>query len=322
MVQENSMWFPPRTHRIVLPTGETLILPADPIARFDILRTLAPMALHAVIHQGGYYGPTSGLAPGFVQVNLVILDQEEAEELLAFAKANPRAIPVLEVLAPGNPLSSVLAPGANVQTMVPGYRLYENGVHTATLRDLRAVPYGGKVAMLIGCSFSFEQALIANGLVPHHTRLGRNVPMYAAHNLPTIPVGRYRGPTIVSARAYPLDRIADVVRITEPFVRAHGAPVFIGTREDVGVYGIQQGTWADLGIRDLWYPEYGQPIVIAEGDVVCFWACGVTPQEALQNARPPVPWALGHHPGGMLVTYMKDEDLGGGTVPPPQAPKL
>jgi N-methylhydantoinase B/oxoprolinase/acetone carboxylase alpha subunit/uncharacterized protein YcsI (UPF0317 family) len=293
------------TNRVVLPDGRALMLAEDVMERFAQLQALPPPSIRAVIEQGAWHGPTSGLGGDAVQANLVFLPEEIAEEFRAYARLNPAPIPVLEVLPPGDPISRKMAPGADLRTMAPGYRVYEDGRCTAELPDVRGVHYHGMRCFLIGCSFSFEQALAEAGLTPHHMAAGKNVPMYEAPGMPTIAYGRFQGPLVLSMRAYQPEDIRRVVDITQPYERVHGAPVFIGTREDVGVYRIPQGDPKDIGI-DITTPQYGDLPVIKDGEVCVFWACGVTPQAALQHANPTVPIAYSHAPGMMFITDMRN----------------
>jgi uncharacterized protein YcsI (UPF0317 family) len=146
------------------------------------------------------------------------------------------------------------------------------------------------VTFLIGCSFSFETALMSAGVPIRHIDQGRNVSMYRT-NLDCRPAGRLSGPLVVSMRPIPAAQVVTAVQVTERMPEVHGAPVHVGVPEA-------------LGITDLAAPDYGDPVRIEDGDVPVFWACGVTPQAALMESRPP--FAITHAPGHMFVTDVPD----------------
>src|SRR5437660_10391715 len=110
--------------------------------------------------------PTSGLALGHVQANLVVLPKEHAFDFLLFCHRNPRPCPLLEVTEPGSPEPQGVAPGADLLTDLPRYRIYTDGQLADEVTD--ATPYwrGDLVAFLIGCSFTFEWALLDAALPP------------------------------------------------------------------------------------------------------------------------------------------------------------
>ena len=61
-----------------------------------------------------------------------------------------------------------------------------------------------------------------------------------------------------------------------------------------------------IGVRDLSRPDYGEAVEISADELPVFWACGVTPQAAVMQSRPPL--AIGHAPGHMLITDARDSD--------------
>lgn len=233
-------------------------------------------------------GPTAGLAPGYTQANLIAVPRDWAYDMLLFAQRNPKPCPVLDVTDPGS-TRTVLAPGADLRTGVPRYRVWHDGELAATPTD--ATPYwrDDLVAFLIGCSFTFESALAAAGVPLRHDR---NVPMYVT-KLRCRPAGRLHGPMVVSLRMIPAALVGTAARVTGLMPAVHGAPVHAGDP-------------AGLGIADLSTPEFGDPPVAEPGDVPVFWACGVTPQAALMASRPP--FAITHAPGHMFVTDVPDGD--------------
>ena len=231
-------------------------------------------------------GPTAGLAPGYTQANLIAVPRDWAYDMLLFAQRNPKPCPVLDVTDPGDP-HTVLAPGADLRTDVPRYRIWHDGALTDEPADATDYWRDDLVAFLIGCSFTFESALRAAGVRLNH---GRNVPMYIT-NRECRPAGRLHGPMVVSLRMLPPEQVDTAVRVTALMPAVHGAPVHVGDPDA-------------LGITDLASPDFGDRPVAEPGDVPVFWACGVTPQAALMASRPP--FAITHAPGHMFVTDVRD----------------
>ncbi len=236
-------------------------------------------------YRAGLAVPSSGEAPGFTQANLVVLPGDWAYDMLLFGQRNPQPVPLLDVTDAGSP-STVLAPDADLRTDLPRYRVWRDGVLVDEPTDVVGLWDDDLVAFLIGCSFSFEAALLDAGVPVRNIEQGRNVSMYRT-NVDCRPAGRLSGPLVVSMRPIPASRVADAVRITSRCPAVHGAPVHVGAPEE-------------LGIRDLAAPHYGDAVQIPDGHVPVFWACGVTPQAAVLESG--VPFALGHAPGRMLVT--------------------
>jgi uncharacterized protein YcsI (UPF0317 family) len=242
--------------------------------------------VRARVRGGEYAGTTSGLAPGFVQANLVILPHEYAFDFLKFCVRNPRPCPVLEVTEAGDPHPLVTARDADLRTDVPRYRVYEDGELVDEPQSIEHLWADDLVAFLIGCSFTFEAALVAAGLRVAHAEQGRNVPMYVTAT-DCVPSGPFAGPMVVSMRPYRADEIPLVVSVSGRYPSMHGAPVHVGDPDS-------------LGISDLSRPEFGEAVEISEDQVPVFWACGVTPQAVAMKARPPR--MITHSPGHMFVT--------------------
>ncbi|MBA2441842.1 MAG: putative hydro-lyase [Rubrobacter sp.] len=248
--------------------------------------------LREQVRSGGYAGPTSGLAPGYVQANLVVLPEEYALDFLKFCVRNPRSCPVLEVTDAGSPEPPVMAPGADLRTDVPRYRVYERGEVVDEPVDIVSRWREDLVSFLIGCSFTFERALLGAGLRLAHQEQGRNVPMYVTHR-ECVPSGPFAGPMVVSMRPYSPEEIPRAVAASGRYPTMHGAPVHVG---DPGA----------LGIEDLARPDFGEAVELGEGKVPVFWACGVTPQAVAMNARPPL--VITHSPGHMFVTDRRNAE--------------
>jgi uncharacterized protein YcsI (UPF0317 family) len=233
-------------------------------------------------------GPTAGLAPGYTQANLIAVPRDWAYDMLLFAQRNPKPCPILDVTDAGDPRTA-LAESADLRTDLPRYRIWRDGTLTDEPTD--AAPYwrDDLVAFLIGCSFTFESALVAAGVRLNH---GRNVPMYITGR-ECRAAGRLHGPLVVSLRMIPAAQVDTAVRVTALMPAVHGAPVHVGDPDA-------------LGIADLDSPDFGDRPVVEPGDVPVFWACGVTPQAALMASRPP--FAITHAPGHMFVTDVKDTE--------------
>ena len=245
------------------------------------------------MRQGLFTGPTSGLAPGNVQANLVILPKALANDFLRFAQANPKPCPVLGVSEPGDPTFPTLGRDLDIRTDLPRYRIWRHGELVEEPTDISHVWRDDLVSFAIGCSFSFEEALIEAGIELRHIACNSTVPMYRT-SIATQPAGPFNGPMVVSMR--PL-RPADAIRaiqITTRFPAVHGAPVHIGKPELIGV-------------TDLMRPDYGDPIAIKADEIPVFWACGVTPQSVVAQVKPE--FCITHYPGSMLVTDRRNSEF-------------
>lgn len=235
--------------------------------------------------------PTAGMAPGLTQCNLIALPRDWAWDFLLFGQRNPKPCPILDVTDPGS-VETALAPGADLRTDIPLYRVWRDGVLVDEVADASAAwaEHPDLVSFLIGCSFTFETPLQAAGIEVRHIAQGCNVPMFLTDR-PCRAAGRLHGPMVVSMRPIPADRVADAVMISGRFPAVHGAPVHVGAPEA-------------LGIADLSRPDFGDSVEIRDGEVPVFWACGVTPQAAVMASKPP--FAITHAPGHMFITDIPD----------------
>ncbi len=238
--------------------------------------------------------PTTGWADGFAQANLVTVPQEYAYELLLFCQRNPKPCPLLDV-ADAGAWTTELAPDADLRTDLPAYRVWEQGELVAEPTDVTGVWRDDLVTFLIGCSFTFEAALLEAGVPVRHLEQGVNVPMYRTTR-ECRPAGRLHGPLVVSMRPVPADLVSLAVQVTAQVPAVHGAPVHVGEP-------------TTLGITELGRPDYGDPVGVRAGELPVFWACGVTPQAMIEQAR--LPFAITHAPGHMFVTDLRDADLRG-----------
>ena len=250
-------------------------------------------AVRAQARSGQLIGPTCGLAPGYLQANLVVVPQALAFDFLLFCQRNPKPCPLLEVTDPGSPEPRELAPGADLRTDLPRYRVYEHGRLVDEPADICRWWRDDLVAFLLGCSFSFEEAMQRAGLPVRHVDEGRNVPMYRT-NIACKSAGAFHGPMVVSMRPLTPAQAIQSVEVTARYTKAHGAPIHIGDPAAIGVTAIDR-------------PDFGDAVTIRPGEVPVFWACGVTPQAVLMEAKPPL--AITHSPGCMFVTDVRADEL-------------
>lgn len=254
---------------------------------------MTPAELRRRCAEGIFDQPTAGFCEGHVQANLVALPERYAEDFESFCQRNPKPCPLLEVVGPGTSLTSKLAAGADLVNTLPRYRIWIDGQCRGEVKEISAYYRRDLVFFLLGCSFSFEEALMRAGIALRHVQRRQNVSMYRTR-IPLEPSGPFRGEMVVSMRPIHWSRVADACIITGRYPDVHGAPVHIG---DPSI----------IGIENLACPEYGDPVEILADEVPVFWACGVTPQNALVQAK--VPFAITHAPGYMFVGDLKNEEL-------------
>lgn len=245
-----------------------------------------PATLRRAVRAGRFCGQTSGQCPGYLQGNLVILPAADADAFLRFCVRNPKPCPIMGVGEPGDPTLPVLGADLDIRTDVPGYRVFRDGEPADTVTDIGALWRDDFVIFVLGCSFSFEHALMRAGIGVRHIEAGGNVPMFIT-SIETEEAAPFGGPLVVTMRAFPPADAIRAIALSERYPIAHGAPVHIGDP-------------AQIGIADLSRPDFGDPAITGPGDIPVFWACGVTPQIAIRRAAPPI--AITHDPGHMLVT--------------------
>jgi uncharacterized protein YcsI (UPF0317 family) len=256
---------------------------------------MTPVQFRRQVRAGRFQGPTAGQCGGYAQANLVVLPQAQAEAFLAFCQANPRSCPLLGVGGPGQGTLPALGEDLDCRTDLPAYYVYREGELAGELRSITGLWRPDLVAFAIGCSFSFEQRLLDEGIPVRHLEEGRNVPMYRT-GIANRPVPPFAGRLVVSMRPLKAADAIRAIQITGQFPKVHGAPVHLGDP-------------ALIGIADLDHPDYGDPVTLRPGELPVFWACGVTPQEAIRAAR--LPLVITHKPGHMLVTDLSNESLAG-----------
>jgi uncharacterized protein YcsI (UPF0317 family) len=235
------------------------------------------------IRAGGHRLPTSGMAPGYVQGNLAILPKALAADFARFCQLNPKPCPLLGQSEPGDPRLPMLGEDLDIRTDIPLYRVWKRGELVEEVTDLNKVWRDDLVSFVLGCSFSFEEALVENGLEIRHQSCNVNAP-----------AGPFHGPMVVSMRPFrPADAIR-AVQVTTRFPSVHGAPVHLGKPELIG-------------IKDIAKPDYGDAVPVRDDELPVFWACGVTPQSVVATVKPE--FCITHAPGYMLVSDLLNARL-------------
>ena len=244
-------------------------------------------------YRSGRVDVTAGVAPGYVQGNLAIVPEDLAASFHRFCQLNPKPCPIIGMSDVGDPRIPALGIDLDIRTDVPRYRVWRDGQLSEEPTDIMAHWRDDLVAFVIGCSFSFEEALIADGLKIRHIEEKRNVPMYRT-NIPCASAGPFEGPMVVSMRPFKPKEAISAIQITTRFPAVHGAPVHIDKPELIG-------------IKDIAKPDYGDAVSIQPDEMPVFWACGVTPQSVILQSRPA--FAITHAPGFMLVTDVRNSQF-------------
>ena len=255
--------------------------------------TRHPREIRADIRAGRLSGITAGLGQGFVQANLAVLPRDLAYDFLLFCQRNPRPSPLLEVTDVASPEPVGVAAGADLRTDIPRYRIYKDGALADEVTDVTAYWRDDLVAFLLGCSFTFEWALLDAGIPLWHVEHGKNVAMWRTA-IACRPAGVFHGPMVVSMRPIAGEHLAKAVTASARFPGAHGAPIHIGDP-------------AALGIRDVTKPDWGDAPAFRPGDQPVFWACGVTPQAVALASKPS--FMITHSPGHMFITDVPNATL-------------
>ncbi|HJO91818.1 MAG TPA: putative hydro-lyase [Victivallales bacterium] len=253
-----------------------------------------PQELRQAVREGKFKNQTSGQAKGFVQANLVILPESWAYDFLLFSQRNPKPCPVLEVGDTGSFKTKYIAKDGDIRTDIPKYRIYKNGNLIEERQNIIDLWQNNFVFFLLGCSFSFEQALLEAGLEIRHISSNKNVPMYNT-NIMCKSAGKFKEtPMVVSMRPFTPEDAVKATEITHSYPSVHGCPIHLGNPEKIG-------------IKDINTPDYGDSVNINYNEIPVFWACGVTPQKAAMIAKPPL--MITHSPGYMFVGDFNDKEF-------------
>jgi uncharacterized protein YcsI (UPF0317 family) len=258
------------------------------------LSQATPAELRAMIRNNELIKPTAGMANGYAQANLAILKKEHAFDFLLFCQRNPKSCPLLDVTEIGSPIPKFAAQSGDIRTDIPKYRIYKYGELMEEVTDISDYWEDDMVGFLIGCSFTFEHALLNNDIPIRHIEEDCNVPMYKT-NISCIEAGIFHGKMVASMRPIPQQDVVRAAQVTSRFPAVHGGPIHIGDPGAIGVSNIQQ-------------PDFGDAVTIREGEVPVFWACGVTPQSIAMETKPAI--MITHAPGHMFITDIRDEKLG------------
>ncbi|PKF90319.1 putative hydro-lyase [Bacillus sp. BA3] len=258
------------------------------------LSQATPAELRAMIRNNELIKPTAGMANGYAQANLAILKKEHAFDFLLFCQRNPKSCPLLDVTEIGSPIPKFAAQSGDIRTDIPKYRIYKYGELMEEVTDISDYWEDDMVGFLIGCSFTFEHALLNNDISIRHIEENCNVPMYKT-NISCVEAGIFHGKMVASMRPIPQKDVVRAAQVTSRFPAVHGGPIHIGDPEAIGVSNIQQ-------------PDFGDAVTIREGEMPVFWACGVTPQSIAMETKPAI--MITHAPGHMFITDIRDEKLG------------
>jgi uncharacterized protein YcsI (UPF0317 family) len=252
-----------------------------------------PRAARRAIRSGAYTGYTAGIAAGCVQANICILPRNSTEDFLLYCQRNPKPCPLIARSDPGDPRLPTLADDLDIRTDVPRYHIFRDGQFVEEVTDISSYWRDDLVTFALGCSFSFEEAMLESGLRLRFLERNDVAGVYVT-NVDTIPAGPFRAPLMVTMRAFKPAEAIRAIQITSRFPNVHGAPVHIGDPAAIGV---------DLTKR---YQDVGDGEV-ADGEIPVFWACGLTPQLAVKNAKPSL--CITHAPSSMLITDMRNASL-------------
>ncbi|MEM1361628.1 MAG: putative hydro-lyase [Pseudomonadota bacterium] len=258
---------------------------------YQTLKASSLPRVRAAIRSGDYRSHTAGLGRGYLQANLAIMPEAYALDFMRYCQRNPKPCPLTGVTDTGNPMMMTAGQDVDIRSDVPAYNVYHDGQFAGSLHDISDIWQDDLVVFALGCSFTFEHALIRAGIPIWHIDHDKTVPMFRS-NLDTVPAGPFSGKMVVSMRAIPEPRVKEAIEISRQFPLAHGAPVFWGDP-------------ADIGIPDISAPDWGDPAPVGPGEVPVFWACGVTPQVAIEAAL--LPLCITHKPGHMLITDVAED---------------
>jgi uncharacterized protein YcsI (UPF0317 family) len=262
----------------------------------EALRHSKPRDLRRLIRDGTWGKHTMGLCEGHVQANVAILPRHLAYDFLVFCQRNPKPCPVLAVTDTGSPEVRDLAVGSDLRTDVPRYRVFREGECVAEVDNILADWREDLVGFLLGCSATFEQALLHANIRLRHLEEGVVPPVYIS-GIECSPAGPFEGPMVVSMRPIRFDQVPQAALVTSRYPATHGGPIHIGDPKAIG-------------IPDLEQVVFGEPLLPHQDEVPVFWACGITPQIVATRAKPEL--MITHYAGHLFVTDVLADEIATG----------
>lgn len=251
------------------------------------LETSIPSDVRQAIRSGRWRGNTKRLALGRHQANVTILPERYAFDFMRFCFRNPKALPLLDVCEPGDPVPRHAAPDADLRTDVGEYLVLRDGQIMDRVRTLEPIWRSDHVAFLTGCNLSIDRVMLDSGIPFPHLVDEQAFPAQFRSSISCSTAGRFHGPLVVSLRPVPDALVIPLVELTSRYRQSHGAPIHVGDP-------------AVIGIHDLERVDWGRPNAIPPGHTPMFWACGITAQAvAIASA---IPEMIVHKPGHMFVT--------------------
>ncbi|MBQ4833653.1 putative hydro-lyase [Pseudoalteromonas sp. MMG010] len=254
-----------------------------------------PYSIRMMIRNEDYTGKTSGFVPGMIQANLIVLPQQYALEFLQFCQANRQSCPVLasSKVAGATDLPEHVAFDLDLRSDLSGYRVFKHGQLFNEVANVKDIWRDDYISFALASSLSFEESIRNAGIEVRNITELKNAPMYLT-NIPCEAVGKFASNLVVSMRPMkPADAIR-AIQICCRYPDMHGVPIHFGNP-------------ADIGIKNINRPTFGDPVTIKEGEVPVFWASSATAEVAMMNAR--IDSTITQRPGHMLITDIKNSDV-------------
>lgn len=247
---------------------------------------LSPHEIRNEIRLKRWNGTTYGLAKKYAQVSPVILAEKYADDFLRLCKVNPKIFPLYGVSETGNSKLSFLGEDVDVKSDLSSYRVYSNGQFNGNTGSIKEIWQDDFVTFAIGCSLSFEEILIMQGIPLRHLQENKKIPAYQT-NIELNSTGAFSGKTFVTMRQFSTLDSTKATTLTAQFPKFHGAP-------------LHSGDCTQIGIKDLSKPDYGDTPTLYKDDIPLYWACGITVLQVIEKAEMPI--AIVVNPGYMLIT--------------------
>lgn len=262
----------------------------DEVCSHRELTSATPALVRKQIRSNRYSGHTAGLCDGLLQCNLVILPEHSASDFHQFCNENSVFCPLLATSKVGEYNINALGSNIDLRTDLPLYNIYEHGKLADSKTNVTELWRNDFVAFAVGCSFTFERALMSAGIGMRHIEQNVTVPMFRT-NIQTKPVGAFGGVAVTSMRPIKTTDVQKTKDLCQHYTHAHGTPIHVGDPAQIGISNIDQ-------------PDWGAAVTFKEDEVPVFWGCGVTTQVAITNATPEI--CITHAPGAMLITEIDE----------------